>query len=251
MIDLLKRFYRSLKSEGPAVSFHKAARWVQEFFLVCYATMRFRPSTRNLGQEGFIDFVFTGYRGLMKPLQNRDEIARLVRLVRDNAPETIIEIGTAGGGTLSLFCHAAPEKARIISVDLPYGMFGGGYPVWKKPLYKSCAKPGQKLWLIRKDSHEMETLDKVKKILGPRSVDFLFIDGDHTYGGVKKDFELYAGLVRRGGIVALHDIVAHPPSSGCDVRSFWEENKGRYRHTEIVEGEGLSGFGGIGVLYVD
>jgi hypothetical protein len=30
-------------------------------------------------------------------------------------------------------------------------------------------------------------------------VDFLFIDGDHTYEGVKKDFEMYSPLVRREG----------------------------------------------------
>jgi predicted O-methyltransferase YrrM len=37
--------------------------------------------------------------------------------------------------------------------------------------------------------------------------DFLFIDGDHTYQGVKQDFQMYSPLVKKGGIVAFHDIV--------------------------------------------
>jgi len=41
----------------------------------------------------------------------------------------------------------------------------------------------------------------VKKILAGRQVDFLFIDGDHSYEGVKKDFEMYSSLVRKGGVV--------------------------------------------------
>ena len=33
----------------------------------------------------------------------------------------------------------------------------------------------------------------------------LWIDGDHTYGGVKGDFDRFAPFVVDGGIVALHD----------------------------------------------
>ena len=37
-------------------------------------------------------------------------------------------------------------------------------------------------------------------------MDFLFIDGDHSYEGAKQDFENYSKLVRPGGLIALHDI---------------------------------------------
>jgi predicted O-methyltransferase YrrM len=43
-----------------------------------------------------------------------------------------------------------------------------------------------------------------------KRLDFLFIDGDHTYEGVKQDFEMYTPLVRKGGLVAMHDIVPPP-----------------------------------------
>ena len=37
-------------------------------------------------------------------------------------------------------------------------------------------------------------------------IDFLFIDGDHNYEGVKKDWDLYNGLLENGSVVAFHDV---------------------------------------------
>lgn len=36
-------------------------------------------------------------------------------------------------------------------------------------------------------------------------IDYLHIDADHSYEGVKRDFELYSTLVREGGIISIHD----------------------------------------------
>jgi hypothetical protein len=36
-------------------------------------------------------------------------------------------------------------------------------------------------------------------------IDFLFIDGDHTYEGVKLDFDLYSNLLSDKGVVVIHD----------------------------------------------
>jgi hypothetical protein len=45
----------------------------------------------------------------------------------------------------------------------------------------------------------------VHHLFESKSVDFLFIDGDHTYNGVKQDFELYYDKVRKGGLIYFHD----------------------------------------------
>ena len=37
-------------------------------------------------------------------------------------------------------------------------------------------------------------------------IDYLHIDGDHSYEGVKKDFELYSSIVSENGIITIHDI---------------------------------------------
>lgn len=36
-------------------------------------------------------------------------------------------------------------------------------------------------------------------------IDILFIDGDHTYDGVRNDFELYSKLLTENGIIIIHD----------------------------------------------
>ncbi len=36
-------------------------------------------------------------------------------------------------------------------------------------------------------------------------IDILFIDGDHSYDGVKKDFDLYSTILSEKGIIIIHD----------------------------------------------
>jgi len=192
----------------------------------------------------------------IRPAQVYEEILGLAKLIDELKPRAIVEIGTAGGGTLFLWCRLAAEDATIISVDLPRGMFGGGYPKWKVPIYRSFAKEGQKIYLIRGDSHDPTTLERVKSILADRKIDFLFIDGDHTYEGVRRDFEIYGPLVRSGGIIAFHDIVTdfytrygiRTDSQTGGVPIFWTEVKQRFRYLELVKDREQDGCG-IGVLF--
>ena len=83
--------------------------------------------------------------------------------------------------------------------------------------------------------------------LAGRQIDFLFIDGDHTYDGVKQDFEMYAPLVRPGGIVGFHDIAHHRPEANCQVDEFWSEIKENYEHKEFLADPDQR-WAGIGVL---
>jgi predicted O-methyltransferase YrrM len=48
----------------------------------------------------------------------------------------------------------------------------------------------------------------------PSTIDFIFIDGDHSIDGIKKDWALYADKVQSGGYMLLHDtrVPAHDPS---------------------------------------
>lgn len=161
--------------------------------------------------------------GYFMPIQMEEEIVALMDEIRALQPKVILEIGTHWGGTLHFWTRVAPDDATIISADLPGGKFGGGYSAWKAPLYRSFARAKQSLHLLRVDSHAPETLAAIKALLGERKVDFLFIDGDHTYEGVKQDWELYSPLVRPGGLVAFHDIAKSYDDT--QVARFWNELK--------------------------
>ncbi len=208
-----------------------------------YKIRRFNSSEAEISV--FIDFVFDNFSGLIAPGQVRSEIISLAELVKKLKPKTVLEIGTAEGGTLFLFSRLADPGAKIISIDLPGGEFGGGYPEWKINLYKSFPLPSQRLYLLRENSHSESTKEQVKKIIGTTPIDFLFIDGDHTYEGVKKDFEMYALLVKDGGVIAFHDIAEHPPEKNCEVRRFWEEIK-KNDSEEFIENPNQK-WAGIGI----
>ncbi len=80
-------------------------------------------------------------------------------------------------------------------------------------------------------------------------VDVLFIDGDHTYEGVKKDFELYSSLVKVGGIIAFHDIYPGPAKDNVGVLEFWSECRKHFNYKEIIK-DFQQGSHGIGVIFM-
>jgi cephalosporin hydroxylase len=197
--------------------------------------------------KSLVDFVF-GYRGVA-PLQVRSELLEFASIVQEARPKALLEIGTCYGGTLFVLCQLADPKALVISLDLPGGSYGGGYGSYRVPVLNRMKQQGQQLQLLRTDSHSPETAHRIAGILGTTPLDLLFIDGDHSYQGVKQDFEMYSPFVKTGGIVAFHDIAKHPPKSNVDVDRFWNEIKTKYRHKEIVE-DPEQGWGGIGVLFL-
>src|SRR5580692_6299979 len=138
-----------------------------------------------------------------------EELADLLRDVRRLNPQRVLEIGTSMGGTLYLWTRLARPDATIISIDLPGGNSGGGYSSLRTPVYQRFARPEQNLHLLRADSHQKTAFEEVKRIFGDEKIDLLFIDGDHSYAGVKQDWEMYSPLVRDGGLVVFHDVASN------------------------------------------
>ena len=73
------------------------------------------------------------------------------------------------------------------------------------------------------------------------------IDGDHTYEGVKRDFELYSRLTSRDGLIAFHDIVPNRFDPEIEVDRLWRELKLSFSHEEILHDVNQQKFG-IGLL---
>ena len=199
-------------------------------------------------RKNILDFAFSGSMGAIKPSQVKSEIEKVLALLNEHKAKNGLEIGTNNGGTLFLFANAVRPNGMLVSVDLPGGMYGGGYSSVRIPLYRSFARGRTEISLIREDSHLPGTLEKVKKTIGDVKLDFIFIDGDHSYEGVKKDFEMYSPLVKKNGLVVFHDIAVHPPELKCDVHRFWGEIKKKYRHVEFVEAPAQA-WAGIGVIF--
>lgn len=89
-------------------------------YLKCYGELAFGGRPQTL--EETIDYCVD--RPILMS-QVRSEIAELGRILQAAAPKRSLEIGTNYGGTLLLLCRLSSPDAKIISVDLPSGRFGG------------------------------------------------------------------------------------------------------------------------------
>jgi predicted O-methyltransferase YrrM len=190
--------------------------------------------------DDYLDTVYDfKYRSFsIAPTQIRSEIASLLGFLEHSPPRSILEIGTGLGGTIILFASVASEDATLITVDFPLG-------IQRSRLLKAGIRERQKMFVLRRDSHDTATFGEIAKLID--TVDFLFIDGDHSFDGVRQDYSLYAGLVHSGGSIAFHDIVPGPEEAVGGVPRFWEELKRGFETCEFVESRSQEGFG-IGVL---
>lgn len=194
-------------------------------------------STMRVVRESFLKY---------NPAQIPWELEKFAEKIEKLKPKAVLEIGTAYGATLHVLAKLADPHATIISIDLPGGKFGGVVNEALTPDYRRLVQANQKLTVLRCDSHDPETVRKVRKALDGNQLDVLFIDGDHTYNGVKHDYELYSPFVKKGGVIAFHDVL---PSHDvdCHVDQFWNEVKPNYPYEEIIENPN-QGWAGIGLL---
>jgi predicted O-methyltransferase YrrM len=189
-----------------------------------------------------IDFKTKGlYR--VDSVQNRDEILSLADAVKAISPKTILEIGTCNGGTLFIWSNLASNQ--VISCDLNESKV-------REELYQQFTPANSNCDVISLagDSHSEDFRKHVENKLNGEKVDFLFIDGDHTEEGVKQDYEMYSPLVRKGGLIAFHDIVEKQPTPKNQVFYYLEKLKPTVKYEEFVNDHNQTGFG-IGLVHVE
>lgn len=174
--------------------------------------------------------------------QDPQEFAAMLEIIRGS--KSLLEVGSRFGGTLVRMACVLQPNSHVTSVDYP--MCDGTSHVFNPLgcLRKSVAKiekMGHTVELILCDSKDPDAIDRAR-LRGP--YDFGFIDADHSYNGVKSDWENYGPMCK---IVGFHDII-NPPSDGC--RRLWAELKPHYPHEEFTFSHGKHELG-IGIIYRD
>ena len=192
--------------------------------------------------------------------QKLGEITKLQELLQDYEIKKVLEIGTYRGGTAMLWANiVAPEEGHVFCADMRFdwGSFHDhGYANIENKTYRRQVyndSPYEKfITEIQGDTHDSEFVKNLCAQVG--EVDLLFIDGDHSYEGVKQDFENYSALVKNGGYIVFHDILetSYHKQNGCNVSQFWNEIKNKYASYEFIDPKDYPGCPadsmGIGVL---
>lgn len=184
-----------------------------------------------------------------QPAQKSSEIKKIMDLASSPKVKTICEIGTYKGGSLFLLAQAAASDTLLISVDIEY-------KDGRRRIYSKFAKPGQHIKCIKGDTHELSTIERIRRILRGRKIDLLFIDGDHSFFGVMNDYIRFSPLVSEGGVIVFHDVQMDSKmrvgvKSESDVGGvpiFWDAIKRSGERTdEYIDSPDQDGFG-IGIL---
>ncbi|MFB6189018.1 MAG: class I SAM-dependent methyltransferase [Halapricum sp.] len=169
-------------------------------------------------------FAGIGRYRTISPLQLRSELTRAVEHLRDREPEVVVEIGSLYGGTFYTWCRGIESVERAISLDLP-----GGTP----PRFLDRITPDTDTSFVRGNSHAQAARDAVEDLLDGDQIDFLFVDGDHSYEGLRRDLELFTPLVGDDGVIGLHDIETVDPA--VEVDALWQELRDDHETVGIVD----------------
>lgn len=178
----------------------------------------------------------------LEEYQRAWEIETLEDLYIAKAPKRVCEIGIFQGGTLKRWLQHAAFGAIVVAVDIDL------VPLRKHP-YSEWVKPSTTLKIIQGGTEHASTFDAVREAVGGQ-LDWLWIDGDHTYNMTKSDLARYGPLVVEGGLIAMHDI--NLPG----IAAVWDEvQKAGYLTRElqsqfVAPDEGVAKGTGIGVIYV-
>ena len=179
--------------------------------------------------------------------QKPGELTALGNLIRDRGYKTAIEIGTSYGGTawflwaLGLTVTSIDDASEEFLRNAPTTH---GFPPLRIP----------EIHYVVGDSSQVIGLDPV---------DVIFIDGNHTYAGVKADWEHWHENVNPGGLVAFHDVFVNLPQNGVEVKRLFDEIATEYDTSRFIdptddgypwgwfdESGNRAPWGGIGVVYL-
>lgn len=145
----------------------------------------------------------------MRDAAGTEGLLDLIKELGDNSNKTMIEIGSFVGESTVMF---AQSFKKVIAVD----PFQADYDPADPTSYLFEFKNVYQTYLDRTGAYKnietiVSTSDEAASKLGGLKYDFVYIDGLHTYDGVKNDIQNYLPLVKDGGVIGGHDYTNQIP----------------------------------------
>jgi predicted O-methyltransferase YrrM len=173
--------------------------------------------------------------GISRPVTQTSHTER--QLLTNYLPgkKTIVEVGVFEGFTTRELADASDSDATVYGVD-PFftGRLGACWGLAIAKAYNRDHISRGKVKLIRGLSTEVG--DRVPKI-----VDYVFIDGDHSWNGICADWAFWTNRVARGGIIVLHDVLPIKGQSQFGSHDFFLRHISKDRQFQVLDtGESLA-----------
>lgn len=161
--------------------------------------------------------------GLASAETQTSEVERACLARHATGRRRLVEIGVWHGVTTCRLRRVMAADGVLFGVD-PYTPGRLGFSAQKTIARREVGKTtgGEVRWLRSTGVEAARWLVNAKE----PPVEFVFIDGDHSYDGLRGDWEAWSGLVEPGGVIALHDSQS---SAERDI-----ENAGSVRYTREV-----------------
>ena len=115
----------------------------------------------------------------------------------------LLEVGVFQGVTTRILREVMASDGILYAVDPFYPNRLGVcfyYIIARRNVSQS--KNGSVTWLAMKSE---EVVKRQRDFFADTLLDFIFIDGDHSWEGIQTDWQGLSPLVSAGGIVAIHD----------------------------------------------
>ena len=119
-----------------------------------------------------------------------------------------VEVGVCLAHTTESFVKGINNLKKLYAVDNYPTFVDWDGSDWNKDRQDLMKKAAQDKMLAHKDKVEFlhVSSEEFVKTIEDESLDFVFIDGDHSFEAALKDFQNYYPKVKTGGIFGGHDI---------------------------------------------
>lgn len=141
----------------------------------------------------------------MRDATSTEGLLDLIKELGDNSNKTMIEIGSFVGESTVLF---AQSFKKVIAIDPFLADYDPADSTSNNFDFDSVYQTYLDRVTIHSNvqTHVMSSNEAVE-ILNEDMFDFIYIDGLHTYEGVKSDITNYLPLINKGGVIGGHDYV--------------------------------------------
>jgi predicted O-methyltransferase YrrM len=169
--------------------------------------------------------------GLAEPASQT--IASEFAVIRKHAAgkRCAVEVGSFQGVSAAIIARELDPAGKLYCVD---------------PWFEVNGKEDASLTIAKRHFRRNKVVDKIVLCQGvitealgkmPNEIDFAFIDGDHTFPGLKTDWEILAPRLKLGGVICLHDTSVPPGAPELNFGScqFFNEVISQDRSFSLVD----------------